>query len=270
MAFAGVDVGSLMTKAAVVDDAGKLLAYTILFTGASVRKAAEAAYKDALEKAGLRAEDVRYALSTGYGRDLVGFAQGQATEITCHGRGAHALFPEVRTIVDIGCQDSKAIRINNAGKVLNFCMNDRCAAGTGRFLEVMAKALEVDLEELGPLALRASKEPPVSSMCTVFAESEVISLIAQGHPKENIIAGIHSSIIKRLVSMVARVSQEERVAMTGGVAKNIGMVRGLGEALATQLLVPEEPQITGALGAAIIAREKHALLRQEALPGSRS
>lgn len=270
MAFAGVDVGSLMTKAAAVDDGGKLLAYTILFTGASARKAAEAAYKEALDKAGLRTEDVRYAIATGYGRDLVGFAQAQVTEITCHGRGAHALFPEARTIVDIGCQDSKAIRINEAGRVLNFCMNDRCAAGTGRFLEVMARALEVDLEEMGPLSLQASKELPVSSMCTVFAESEVISLIAQGHAKENIIAGIHSSIIKRLVSMVARVGQEEKVAMTGGVAKNIGMVRGLRDALATQLLVPEEPQITGALGAAVIAMEKHALVREEALPSSRS
>lgn len=265
MPFAGIDVGSLATKSAVIDDDGHLLAYAIVYTGASARKAAEVAFKEALVKAGLKGDGVRSVVSTGYGRELVAFADSKVTEITCHGRGAHSFFPEVRTIIDIGCQDSKTIRINEGGKVLNFCMNDRCAAGTGRFLEVMARALEVDLEELGDLSLIASQALPVSSMCTVFAESEVISLISQGHEKEDIIAGIHNSITKRILSMMARVGKEERVAMTGGVAKNIGMVRGLEEALKTQLLIPEEPQITGALGAALIAAERYAVASGEAV-----
>jgi predicted CoA-substrate-specific enzyme activase len=253
---AGIDVGALSTEAVLLDEQARLLGYGLVYTGASTVRAAESAYASALAQAGLTASDVAVVVSTGYGRARVPFAASQVTEITAHARGAHHLFPGLRTVIDVGGQDAKAIRLGERGRVLDFAMNDKCAAGTGRFLEVMARALEIDLDEMGRLSLQARSPVSVSSTCTVFAESEVVSLIAQGHPQDEIIAGLHNAIADRVASLVQRVGLAEPVAMTGGVAKNAGVVRALEGKLGVRLLVPPEPQIVGALGAALIALER--------------
>jgi len=262
MVTAGIDVGALSIKVVLLDNREKILGYSILPTKPGVGELAQFAFDQALESAHLSKSNVAYIVSTGYGRRLVPFSNSEVTEITCHGKGAYWLCPEVRTIIDIGGQDSKAIRINSKGLVVNFAMNDKCAAGTGRFLEVMAHALGVELEEMGKLSLQAKKTLDVSNTCTVFAESEVISLIAEGHSKEDIIAGLHLAIAKRIVGLVARVGLAERVAMTGGVAKNMGVVKAIESLLGVTLLISEEPQIVGALGAALVATDRcEALLR---------
>jgi predicted CoA-substrate-specific enzyme activase len=186
----------------------------------------------------------------------VPFAHKRITEITCHGRGAHELNTETRTIIDIGGQDTKAIQLSAEGAVLDFVMNDKCAAGTGRFLEVMAKTLETDLSQMGPLGLQFNKIVNISSVCTVFAESEVVSLIAKGEAKEDIINGLHDSISERVISLAKRVHKGGLITMTGGVAKNPGVVHSLEKLLDTKLYIPEEPQIVGALGAALFARDR--------------
>jgi predicted CoA-substrate-specific enzyme activase len=206
--------------------------------------------------AGIASADIRYVLATGYGRNNVPYAKGEMTEITCHAKGAHHLFPETRTIIDIGGQDSKAISVNDAGGATNFMMNDKCAAGSGRFLEVMARALEIELEQMGELSLQSTKEVTISSMCTVFAESEVVSAVAKGLDPHDIINGIHRAIAKRVSVLAEQMGVKERVLMSGGVAKNVGVVRALEEQLHTTLLIPKNPQLVGALGAALIALER--------------
>lgn len=252
---AGVDVGSTTTKALVVDEQGKILSSDIRPTGADSRAASAKALGSALTKARL-ARDPAFVVSTGYGRDISARSDEQITEITCHARGVHVLMPSVRTIIDIGGQDSKVIKISGTGKVIDFAMNDKCAAGTGRFLEVMAHSLGVSLDRMGELSLNASKNIKVSSMCTVFAESEVVSLVARGEKVEDILNGVHLAIADRVASLALRVGLEPEVAITGGVAKNIGVVRALEERLAVTLRIPDEPQLTGALGAATIALER--------------
>ena len=256
MIVAGIDIGSLSTDTVLLDDKKKVLTYSIVPTGASSKTAAEVSFEDALNKIGIQPPDVSYIVSTGYGREIVPFASEQVTEITCHGKGAHFLNPEVHTVIDVGGQDSKVIKVSQEGRVTNFVMNDKCAAGTGRFLEVMARALEVKLEEMGKISLGSNKMVSVSSMCTVFAESEVVSLIAAGHAKEDILNGINQAITNRIVGMVERVGKEEKFCMSGGVAKNIGVIEALEEKLGAPLFIPYEPQIVGALGAALIALEK--------------
>ena len=235
----------------------EMLGYSTLPTRPGIREYALIAFNQALKSSHLSREDVAYAVSTGYGRRLVSFSNGEVTEITCHGKGAHWLHPEVRTIIDIGGQDSKVIRVDSKGLVTNFAMNDKCAAGTGRFLEVMAQALEVKIEEMGKLSLQAKKALEVSSTCTVFAESEVISLIIGDNSKEDIIAGLHLAIGKRTVGMVKQMGITEKVAMTGGVARNIGVVKAIEGLLDVDLLIPEQPQIVGAFGAARVAFERY-------------
>jgi predicted CoA-substrate-specific enzyme activase len=256
MYIAGVDVGSLSTDTVIMDGERNIVTHNVLFTGASSRKAAQRSYGEALCAAGLSETDVTFIVSTGYGRGVVPFAHTQVTEISCHARGAHFFFPGTRTVVDVGGQDSKAIRVSCQGRVVDFAMNEKCAAGTGRFLEVMARALEVELEDMGDLSLRAEKPVAISSMCTVFAESEVVSRIAEGHPKENIISGIHTAISDRLIGLLQRVGVEEEVTMSGGVAKNIGVVEALQGQLHCQFNVAFEPQIVGAVGAALIGLER--------------
>jgi predicted CoA-substrate-specific enzyme activase len=194
-------------------------------------------------------------VATGYGRIAIDYADSQVTEITCYARGINQLHPEVRTIIDIGGQDSKAISVDKEGRVVDFLMNDKCAAGTGRFLEVMAKALELEIGDLGDISLRATEMQQVSSTCTVFAESEVVTLVAEGVNREDIVAGLHAAIAKRIVSMVKRVGLSPPVGMAGGVAKNAGVVKAIEEEIGEPLVVPREPQIVGALGAAIVAME---------------
>lgn len=255
---AGIDVGSLTTKVLLMDAAEKdrVLSFHLVRSGSDFRKAMETAVEEALKSAGLRLEDLRFAVSTGYGREIVGFSNRKVTEITCHARGAKHLFPEVHTVIDIGGQDSKVISIDDRGGVANFTMNDKCAAGTGRFLEVMASALDVEIGQLGELSAQSHQQVKVSSMCTVFAESEVISLLSKECSKADIAAAIHESIARRITGMVSQIGMRERVVMVGGVAKNSGVVRSLERMLGTTFLIPPEPQINGALGAALIAAEQ--------------
>ncbi len=251
---AGIDVGSLSAEAVLLE-AGRVVNFSIIPTGVDSRKAAEKALTAAMESAGLQFDDLAVIVATGYGRISIPFAHKRITEITCHGRGAFYLDPAVRTVIDIGGQDSKVIRLNQQGKVLDFAMNDKCAAGTGRFLEVMATALEVELENLAVLSDQAVRAISISSTCTVFAETEVVSLLAGGADRAEIARGLHESIAARTSSLVYRVGLDEAVMMTGGVAKNSAVVKALEEKLQLRIIVPPEPQIAGALGAALLAWE---------------
>jgi predicted CoA-substrate-specific enzyme activase len=203
-------------------------------------------------------------VATGYGRHAADFAGEKVTEITCHARGAHFVRPEARTVIDLGGQDSKAIAIDEKGKVRDFVMNDKCSAGTGRFLEVMAAALEIELDDLGRISLESESPASISSVCTVFAESEVVSRVAEGVNKVDIVAGIHQAIASRIYAMAVRIPVEERIVMTGGVALNVGVVRALEGRFKTDIIVPEMPQHMGALGAALIAAERVRSLEPEA------
>jgi (R)-2-hydroxyacyl-CoA dehydratese activating ATPase len=252
--YAGIDIGAITAKAVILGDAG-LLAVIVVPAGYNRSQAAEQVLAMALIEAGLQRDAISRLVATGYGRVQVPGADRTVTEITCHARGAHWLCPQVGTVIDIGGQDSKAIAVAKQGKVLDFVMNDKCAAGTGRFLEVMARALEVDLDQFGALATAATQPAKISSTCTVFAESEVVSHLAAGTPREEIVAGIHASIAARLSSMVGRIPLRDQVVLTGGVARNLGVVRAIEARLARPVLVPESAQAAGAIGAALIARD---------------
>jgi predicted CoA-substrate-specific enzyme activase len=254
--FSGIDVGAISTEAVILDEGGKLSGYSIVETGANSTEAAEEAFDEALLAAGIRREAVINTVATGYGRISVPFAKKRVTEISCHAIGAKYLFPDTGTVIDIGGQDSKVIRIGNSGKVLDFTMNDKCAAGTGRFLEVMAAKLRVSLEEMSTLSLRTETEVHISSVCTVFAESEVVSLVAKNHPKDEIIRGLHRAITNRVWSMVKALGVYGEVTMTGGVAKNRGVVQLMEAKLGKAIRVYVEPQIVGALGAALEAQRQ--------------
>jgi predicted CoA-substrate-specific enzyme activase len=217
------------------------------------RNAGENVFNALLDELGIQSDAVDRIVATGYGRNSVDLADKAVTEITCHAAGAHFQDPAVRCVIDIGGQDSKAIALDSTGRVKDFAMNDKCAAGTGRFLEVMARALEVDLDAFGPMSLKADQPAAISSLCTVFAESEVISLIARGERRENIIAGIHESIGSRVIAMANRVGIVEPVMMTGGVAKNIGVVRALEKKSGKSIRVFASAQVNGAIGAALMA-----------------
>jgi predicted CoA-substrate-specific enzyme activase len=254
--FAGIDVGSLSTEAVIIDALDGVAGYSIIQTGANSTDAAEDALEKALLEANIGRGQIRSAVATGYGRISVPLADKKVTEISCHGLGAHHLFPDTGTVIDIGGQDSKVIRVGEGGKVLDFTMNDKCAAGTGRFLEVMASKLQVSLDDMGKLSLQAGEEVRISSVCTVFAESEVVSLVAQNHPKEEIIRGLHRAIVNRVWSMIRTVGVHGAVTMSGGVAKNRGVVALLEQKLGRSMHLHAEPQIIGALGAALMARKQ--------------
>ena len=255
MYTAGVDVGAITAKAAILCDDG-LLSTALILAGYDRAAAARQVLDQALAQAGLAREQVSRLVATGYGRVQVAGADRTVTEITCHARGAHHLCPDVRTVIDIGGQDSKGIAVGPGGRVLDFVMNDKCAAGTGRFLEVMAHALEVDLADFGQLALAAPRRARISSTCTVFAESEVITHLATGVDRNEIIAGIHEAIAARVTTMVGRIPVRDEVVLTGGVAHNAGVARMLEEKLDHPISVPEQAQLTGAIGAALIARDR--------------
>jgi len=252
MITVGIDVGSITTKAAVVEN-GKLISDIVMFTGYNARDAGAKIFRKIIDKVGIEPSSVDKIISTGYGRKSVAIADKAVTEITCHAAGAHYLNPAVRSIIDIGGQDSKAIVVDERGGVKDFAMNDKCAAGTGRFLEVMARALEVDINDFGGVSQKADTPAKISSLCTVFAESEVISLISKGEKRENIIAGIHESIAVRVVAMAGRIGLSAPVMMTGGVAKNKGVVKALEDKTGHSIEVSQKAQVTGAIGAALIA-----------------
>jgi len=250
MITAGIDIGSISTKAAVLSD-GKLLGTRLIFTGYNAEAAGRTVFEELLKDLGLERQAVRRLISTGYGRNSVKFVDKAVTEITCHGAGAHYLDPGVRSIIDIGGQDSKVIVIDEKGKVKNFAMNDKCAAGTGRFLEVILGRLHVPLEGLEALVARAPRAVPVSSTCTVFAESEVISLVAGDEPLDGIVKGLHVALASRVAALARGAAAGDEVLMSGGVALNGAMVAALREALGRPVRVLPEPQLVGALGAAL-------------------
>lgn len=248
----GIDIGSITTKAAILQD-GKLTCTRLIFTGYNSEAAGKKIYTEIMEAAGIKDYKNVKVVSTGYGRSNVTFANKTITEISCHAAGAHYLNKSIRFIIDIGGQDSKAILLDENGRVKNFVMNDKCAAGTGRFLEVMARALEINLDEFGIISLQAKNPAQISSLCTVFAESEVISLISRGVARENIVAGIHESIGSRIAALAARAGLTTPLMVTGGVAKNVGLIKALEKALGFKTSISEYAQLTGAIGAAVLA-----------------
>ncbi|MGQ3683852.1 MAG: 2-hydroxyacyl-CoA dehydratase [Candidatus Loosdrechtia sp.] len=254
----GIDIGSMSTNGILLNKKKEILSSVIIPTGASSKKAADKIYAQLLNEQKLTEKDIRYIIATGYGRIKVPFAHEVVTEITCHAKGANYYFSEARTIIDIGGQDSKVIKIDAGGNVLDFVMNDKCAAGTGRFLEVMARTLEIELEDMGELSLSGNEKGniSISSLCTVFAESEVVSLVGADHKAADICRALHISIAKRITAQLKRMGLEKEIVMTGGVAKNIGVVTELERSLGCKIHISEEPQINGALGAALIALEK--------------
>jgi len=254
--YAGIDAGASATKAVIVNKDSEIVSYSIVPSGINFKVSSREALKKALTTSNLSLEDIAYTVSTGYGRTLVN-AKATSSEITCISRGIHKLFPSARTIIDVGGQDSKAIRIDENGRVLDFAMNDKCAAGTGRFLEVMSNLLGKPIKELSTLHFKSSKPVKISSTCTVFAESEAISYISQGSAIEDVIAGLHEAIAERIYNMSSRIGFEENVAFTGGVVKNKGFSDALGKKIGLTPILPEEPQIICAFGAALAAIKKH-------------
>jgi predicted CoA-substrate-specific enzyme activase len=255
MIVAGVDIGASTSKAVLLEDAS-ILSYSIIATGAESANSARHVLDKALLQANLSVTEIAYIIATGYGRVIVPFAQETVTELMCHARGASWLFPSARTILDMGGQDCKAIRCDGVGRLQNFMMNDKCAAGTGRFLELMARVLGLSLDELGALSLEARAEIKINSTCAVFAKSEVTSLIGEGKDKRDVLAGLHSAIASRVYNLLRGVGIEPDLVITGGIGKNIGVVRKIEELVGLKALLPEEPQTVGALGAALLARDR--------------
>lgn len=253
---AGVDAGSTYTKAALIDEGGRLVATAIAMTGVRIVEAARKTYMELLKMADVSPDEVKLVVGTGYGRYNITFGNFQVTEISCHARGAHYLFPRTRTVLDMGGQDTKAIRINEKGEVVDFCMNDKCAAGTGRFIEGAAKALGISLGEVGELSLKASKPVKISSTCAVFAETEVLEQLAWGNRLEDILYGVHSSMASRAIGLLRRVGIEPEITFTGGVSLNKGMIKCLEEQLGQRPNTSPLTMYCGAIGAALFGLEK--------------
>ena len=243
-----------MTKVVIIDEDEKILARVESHTGAEHRHLANKVMEQALEQASLPFGEISYVVATGYGRINVPFADRQITELTCHARGVASFFPNVRLAIDIGGQDAKGLKVRD-GRLVDFAMSDKCAAGTGRFLEVLSATLGLKLEDLGDISLKSTRKVSISSTCTIFARQEVINRLSEGVALEDIVAGLHSAIASRVAGMVRRLKVEPDVVFTGGVAKNIGVVRALEENLGCKVLVPEEPLLSGAIGAALLSKE---------------
>ena len=252
----GIDIGSTASKCILLADGKEIVAKSLIAVGAGT-SGPQRAVREVLEKAGMKKEDMAYTLATGYGRNsMMELADEQMSELSCHAKGAAFLFPQVHTVIDIGGQDVKVLRIEN-GVMTNFVMNDKCAAGTGRFLDVMARVLEVNVEDLGTLGAQSTRYVGISSTCTVFAESEVISQLANDTDKRDIINGIHKSVAGRVGGLAHRVGVKEMVVMTGGVAQNTGVVHALEEQLGLTIHTSPLTQYNGALGAALFAYQKY-------------
>jgi predicted CoA-substrate-specific enzyme activase len=255
--FAGVDIGSTTGKALLLDEEGKVIGFHITEATPKPERTARICLDAVLEKAKAKEKDIAYMVGTGYGRVKIPFASENISEITCHATGAKWLCPTVRTVVDIGGQDCKVIGVREDGKVREFVMNDKCAAGTGRFLESQARVLGVKIEDLSELSKRAETPALISAQCSVFAESEIITQLNEGNSVENVVAGIHVAIASRLISLLKRVGIQEDLTVTGGCAKNDGLIRILQEKAGVRVVhLREDPQIVGALGAAVLAQEK--------------
>lgn len=252
----GIDVGSTQTKGIIVNDRLEIVGRALIDTGAYVTRAAERCFDEALLTSGLKREEVAYVVGTGYGRYKVNFGDAQITEISCHARGASYLFPRTRTVIDMGGQDAKGIKVGEGGDVKDFVMNDKCAAGTGRFLANAAEALGLPLDDIGEISLRAKNPVRLTTVCTVFVESDIMSYLAQGKKIEDILGGVHSAIAARTISLVRRVGIEPEVTFTGGVSRNIGMVQALEDKLGMKLNVSPDSHFVGALGASLFALER--------------
>ena len=262
--IAGVDIGSLTGNAVIMED-NKILGWSLIPTGADSAQTASRAMDEVLEKTGMSLKYLDFIVSTGYGRIVVPFAGRNVSEISCHAKGANWFFPSVRTILDMGGQDCKAIRCDASGKVTNFAMNDKCAAGAGRSMEVMADLLQVPLAELGQQSLKlVNGEMGISTTCVVFARSEVLGYLHQGIPKNDILGGLCEALANRVYSLLKRVGVEEDFVISGGIAKNVGVVEKLEEKLGVEANIAFEPQIVGAVGAAIFARETLAKAKRKA------
>jgi len=262
--FAGIDVGSSMTKVVILNEG--IIASIIGPTGPEQRRLANKVMEEALNKAAISFKAITYVISTGYGRINVPFADKHFTEITCHSKGIVHLFPRAKTIIDIGGQDCKAIKIDATGKIVEFVMNDKCAAGSGRFIEMIADTLGVPLNDVGDLSLQSKTPSKISNICTIYAQQEVAASLAEGVPLSDLLAGVHHSLADRISRMVNRLRVEEAVIVTGGGAKNKGLLKALSEQLGHKILVPEEPLITGAFGAALLGKEIMEKARQNNIP----
>ena len=254
----GIDIGSTSSKAVILEEGIHVAARKVIEAGIG-SEGPDRVFADALSEAGITREEITRVMATGYGRMTFPGADDQASELSCHGKGIHYLIPEARVVIDIGGQDAKVMQINERGALLNFVMNDKCAAGTGRFLDVMAGILSVQTSELAELAAKAEEPLSISSVCTVFAESEVISHLAAGATRSDVAAGIHQSVAKRVAGLGNRIGFRGPIAMSGGVALNAGVVRALEHELGKQIVTHPDAQLAGAYGAAILAFEKETM-----------
>lgn len=255
MITAGIDIGSSTSKVVIMKN-DIILSQDIITTGAESINSAQKVMDAALKNLNLKIENIDKIIATGYGRVIVPFAHETMTEISCHAKGAHWIFPSARTILDMGGQDCKAIRCDDKGRLQNFIMNDKCAAGTGRSLELMSRVLGISLDDLGEISLKSKDEVKINSTCAVFAKSEVTTLIRDGWEMSDVLAGLHSSITARVYTLLRGVGVEPDLVITGGIGKNRGMVQKIEECLGLKTMLPDEPQIVGALGAALFAQEK--------------
>ncbi len=268
--IAGIDVGTRMTKCALFDLATNTVSgRTTLLTGHNLGLASEKALQDACTRAELKISDVFYVASTGYGRYQVPMRQIQITEISCHAMGAKFLFPNTGSILDIGAQNAKAMRIDEHGRVMKFKMNDKCASGAGRFLERVAKGLELELEEIGALSLRSKDPQAISSICAVLAESEVINLVTTGYPVEDILMGAQLSISDRIVAMLRQVGTDGEITLTGGITRNVGMVKALQQKVGKALNVSPDSEYAGVIGACLLVRRRLKKLEEQKLSNPR-
>lgn len=251
----GIDVGSTQTKAVALDTARDIVARVLIDTGANITRAGQRALDEVVSKFEIPRKNIKFVVGTGYGRYKIEAGDTQVTEISCHARGAQMLFPSTRTVIDMGGQDTKAIKVGPEGDVLDFCMNDKCAAGTGRFLAGAADVLGLTLDEIGDISLTGTKPIRLTSVCTVFVESDILSHLAQNKKIEDILAGVHDAIATRTVGLVRRVGLDPEMTFTGGVAKNIGMVRALEAKLGMELNICSDAHFCGAFGAALFAMD---------------
>ena len=257
--FMGIDIGSGTSKGVITQD-GKPLAYCLLPSGVNYRGTAERLRDELLAKAGLSPKDIAYTIATGHGADSIPFSNEQVADIRCCARGINSIFPSVRTVIDIQGMSSQVTRLNEKGQVINFVVSEKCAAGSGRFLDVMANVLRIDLEDIGSLSLKSKNPVAFTTGCAVFGESEAISRVSEGASKEDILAGVHKALANKVSSLVDRVGLEKDCAISGGGALNVGLIKSVEEKLGIQLLVPSQPQFVTALGAAIMAEEKHKVI----------
>ncbi|PKN04200.1 MAG: 2-hydroxyglutaryl-CoA dehydratase [Deltaproteobacteria bacterium HGW-Deltaproteobacteria-9] len=256
MFVAGCDIGSLSAKAVIMKN-GDVCASHVIFAKTEPDESAHIVMEEAMKKAGISVKDIKFCVATGYGRNSVTLADATESEITCHGRGAHWSMPNIRMVIDIGGQDAKVIKLDESGKVIRYAYNDRCASGTGRFLEVMANALDIPVEQMGEISLKSKAPITISNQCIVFAETEIISLVNANRPLPDIVSGLHRALTGRVAALAIGIELDKEITMSGGGAKNIGMFKALEETLGVKLRKMEEidPQINGALGAALIARD---------------